>query len=290
MLRLVDGYVSGQHALVRWTGMGWGVTDLRSRNGTFVDGRRLDPLEERALRRGTVVAFGRARQQEWQLEDPSPPEPTIVPVDGGDAVSLSRGLAALPSTEDLQATVFRDVDGAWILERRGEVTSEMTDGEVFLVGGRAWQLCVATRGLGATLRARTPMEMARLRLVFSPTKDGRAIHLHVAHAGGGIDFGDEISHSDLLLELARRRLADRDGGMTDAKSGWVREEDLSVPPGRAPRSAEELDREIFRIRSQFAAFGAVDAANVVERWPRTRQLRVGTAHLSITSPTCVDAT
>ena len=45
-LRLSDGWVSGQHAAIRWTGTGWSIKDLSSRNGTFVDGVRMNPGEE----------------------------------------------------------------------------------------------------------------------------------------------------------------------------------------------------------------------------------------------------
>jgi hypothetical protein len=45
----------------------------------------------------------------------------------------------------------------------------------------------------------------------------------------------------------------------------------------------QLNIEVFRIRRQFAAAGVVDAANIVERRPRTRQLRIGTGRVSITT-------
>jgi hypothetical protein len=43
----------------------------------------------------------------------------------------------------------------------------------------------------------------------------------------------------------------------------------------------QLNLDVFRLRRQFAALGIVDAANIVERRPRTRQLRIGTARLQI---------
>src|SRR6185369_7529735 len=42
-LRMNEPTVSGEHAVLRWTGREWELHDLGSRNGTIVDGRRLAP-------------------------------------------------------------------------------------------------------------------------------------------------------------------------------------------------------------------------------------------------------
>ena len=43
VLRSAD--VSAQHVAISWNGAAWTVRDLASRNGTWLDGRRLDPGE-----------------------------------------------------------------------------------------------------------------------------------------------------------------------------------------------------------------------------------------------------
>jgi hypothetical protein len=43
----------------------------------------------------------------------------------------------------------------------------------------------------------------------------------------------------------------------------------------------QLHIDVFRIRKHFGERGVIDAANIVERRPRTRQLHIGTAHISI---------
>jgi hypothetical protein len=44
-----------------------------------------------------------------------------------------------------------------------------------------------------------------------------------------------------------------------------------------------LNLDVLRIRKQFSALGVVDAANIIERRPRTRQLRIGVSRISIVS-------
>jgi hypothetical protein len=91
----------------------------------------------------------------------------------------------------------------------------------------------------------------------------------------------EIASKDrnfLLLTLARRRLVDAAEGVSDAACGWVYQEDLEHDPAMA---TQQLNVDVFRLRKQFAGLGVTDAANVVERRPRTRQLRIGTGRLAI---------
>lgn len=55
-LRIDDPWVSNMHALFEARGAALWVVDLGSRNGTYVDGER---VEERAVGPGSVLAFGR---------------------------------------------------------------------------------------------------------------------------------------------------------------------------------------------------------------------------------------
>jgi GAF domain-containing protein/FHA domain-containing protein len=54
-LVLDDPRVSARHALLEWTGSGWSLTDLSSKNGTFVAGL---PASAASLRDGEWVSFG----------------------------------------------------------------------------------------------------------------------------------------------------------------------------------------------------------------------------------------
>src|SRR5215468_274855 len=81
-LRITEPTVSGEHAVLRWTGREWELHDLGSRNGTIVDGRRLVPGERVALARDTVIAFGQA-DNAWRLADDAPPT-IMAMLDDGD--------------------------------------------------------------------------------------------------------------------------------------------------------------------------------------------------------------
>lgn len=58
---LDDDTVSTKHARLEFTGGAWTLTDLSSKNGTFVNGERLTPEGPVVLPDGAAVAFGALR-------------------------------------------------------------------------------------------------------------------------------------------------------------------------------------------------------------------------------------
>jgi pSer/pThr/pTyr-binding forkhead associated (FHA) protein len=55
---LADASVSKSHAAFQLEGGKWFLKDNRARNGTFVNGRRLEPGERVALVSGKAIHFG----------------------------------------------------------------------------------------------------------------------------------------------------------------------------------------------------------------------------------------
>lgn len=271
-------YVSAQHALLRWAGGRWELKDLGSRNGTFLDGSRLKPGDDYAVRRGARIAFGKASEGLWELADVSPPPAMAVPLDGGEPVQLEGDLIALPSADDPRVTIYRDQEGVWVLEQ-AESSSPLANLQTFEVAGRGWRFCYA-EDFRTTSLAPAPgdLEMRRLELAFCVSRDEEHVQLRAISGASTFDLGAR-AHNYLLLTLARRRLKDAAEGLPDTTSGWVDQDELAHDPTMAP---PQLNIDVFRIRKQFAALGVIDAANIVERRPRTKQLRIGTGLLAVT--------
>jgi hypothetical protein len=57
-LVLTDPFVSAHHARMRWTGTGWTVEDLGSRNGTLLDGRPCPPHQPQDAAIGARLTLG----------------------------------------------------------------------------------------------------------------------------------------------------------------------------------------------------------------------------------------
>jgi hypothetical protein len=278
-LRLLERHVSARHALLRATGGRWTLRDLGSRNGTFVDGKALKAGEEVILRRGSRIAFGRPGP-EWELVDDAAPRAMIVPVDGGAPLLLEGDLLALPSNDDPRATLYR-ADGAWFLERPDDSVAPVANQQTFDVGGRVWRFCCAEDETmyNTTMREPAPIgtDVRQVALAFLVSSDEETVHLRATCGGKMLDMGAR-KHHYLLLTLARRRIKDVAGGLPDSSCGWIDLDELAHDPTMAPPL---LNLDVFRIREQFAAAGIVDAAGIIERRPRARQLRIGTGQLSV---------
>lgn len=276
-LRLDERYVSARHAILRWTGERWELKDLASRNGTFVDGHRLRSGEEQAVRDGTKIAFGKI-EQEWELVDTSAPAVMAVPVDGGAPVLLDGDLLALPSSDSPAATIYPNPRGGWLLEQPDESTVPITNLQVFEIAGRAWRFSCPERILKTSIANELPdLEVRNLELKFSVSRDEEHVALE-AHSGTRtFDLGAR-GHHYLLLTLARRRLKDAADGLPETSCGWLYQDDLTLRPDM---TTSQLNIDVCRLRKQFASFGVSDAANIIERRPHTRQLRIGSGRIVV---------
>jgi hypothetical protein len=276
-LHINERYVSAQHALLRWMGQRWELKDLGSRNGTFLNAERLKPAEEHVVRRGSRMAFGKA-DQVWELVDDTAPCVMVVPLDGGDPTLLDGELLALPSSDEPLVTIYRS-DGSWFLEQADESIAPITNQQTFEVAGRVWRFCCAEGTTKTTLADSSSLglEVRHLQLSFSVSSDEEHVHLQMSCGGKTVDLGAR-THNYLLLTLARRRLRDAAAGQPEGVCGWIYQDDFSHDPMMA---SPQLNIDVFRIRKQFAATGVVDAANIIERRPRTRQLRIGTGRISV---------
>lgn len=269
-------YVSKRHAILHYSGERWLIRDLGSRNGTFVNGTLIKAGEDVPLAKGYRIAFGKL-QQEWQLVDDSAPSVMVVPLDGGEPSVLEGEMLPVPSADDPRVTIYANQQGRWVLEQP-ETIIEIGNQQSFEVDGRLFRFSCPDRTTKTTLtNIESDLEVQHLHLVFSVSRDEEHVQLRVACGPHQFDLGSR-QHNYLLLTLARRRQQDASAGLAESSCGWIYLEDLAHDPMMAP---PQLNIDVFRIRKQFEAFGILDPANVIERRPRTRQMRIGVARFTI---------
>ncbi len=276
-LHLDEGHVSAQHARLRWSGEFWELRDLGSRNGTCVDGQKLQPGVGHRLARGAVASFGDA-QQEWLFEDDAPPQAMIIPVAGGAPRIIEGEILGLPSADDPQATIYRGSDGRWVLERADAPLMNLDSGSVFDVDGQDWRFSCPEL-ISSTETARQPGQTHQLRLQFAVSRDEEHVELVATFGDEHFDLGSR-GHNYLLLTLARRRRDDAAAGLPDTSCGWVYQDVLA---DELDVTAAQMNVDIFRIRKQLAALKLTDVPNIIERRPRAKQLRIGVGGLEIRS-------
>ncbi|MBV1861683.1 MAG: FHA domain-containing protein [Nannocystaceae bacterium] len=277
VLRPTDARVSGEHASIVWTGIRWEIRDLGSRNGTFVDGERLEPREPRALELGAALGWGTGVGS-WSVADLGPPIATAHPLSNRGTVQVAEdGLLALPSPTEPRVTVFEDLRGGWLGEFDGE-QRPVIDGETVCLDDTTWRLSLpvpleptidASAGGGA-------IDQVQLRVGVS--RDEEHVELSLGHAGRWESLGAR-AHHHLILTLARARLADQElPDLSAGEHGWRYVDEvcrmLAIEDLR-------LNTEIYRARKELLAAGVQGASQLVERRRSTRSLRLGTAAVEV---------
>lgn len=274
-LRLDRPYVSAHHATLRWAGTHWEVRDLGSRNGTFLNGAQLQPGRAYALTSGAELAFGQ-RAEIFRLLDDGPPQAMAIPLDGGEALVVEKDVLGVPSDSEPEASLYRDVDGIWKLEDLEGNVVVLDNHKTFQVAARSWRFScpevVGSTSAGGYLQLPKPV-----LLRFAVSRDEEHVELAAVHDGRTIDLGSR-THNYILLTLARARLEDGKNQVADAACGWTYQDDLLKGLGT---TATQLNIDIFRIRQHFAKAGLGEALSVIERRPRSKQLRIGTPSVEI---------
>ncbi|MEQ1565894.1 MAG: FHA domain-containing protein [Myxococcota bacterium] len=260
-LVLDERLASAVHASLRWVSTRWEVRDLGSRNGSWVDGQRVEG--EATLGPGATVAFGHPDAR-FTLIDAGPPTAFARRLDPpAGFVEGTPELLALPSEADVLATVLRTADG-WGVERDDGVTP-VADRDVVDAGGR-WRVHLPLPSADRTEAALPGADLSELTLRVAVSRHQEHVEIEVVHRAGAARLGGYAAN-ELVLALARARVDDP--GPT-ADRGWVDADALARTVGQTPSCVRQW---IYLTRRRFEELGVADGARIVER--RGHEVRLG---------------
>lgn len=272
-IRLDAPKVSGQHARLQWVDEGWEIVDLGSRNGTFVNGRRLETGGRMSVERGAMISLGR-NATELEFVDASAPGVVAVNLQTNAESFSEGGLLALPDDQHPLVTIYANSDGEWMVEAGGAPRT-VVDGETIDIEGRRYRLELPKieaethqSGMGAPT-----LESIALCLAVTPDEEQVEVTVMV---GGHAKRLPERRYHYLLVTLARAWLADE--GAPHSVRGWVDRDKLCRG---LDMDATKLGVEIYRARKQLAALGIQGAAGLIERRQGTCELRIGVPNVKV---------
>lgn len=254
-LRLSDAQVSGEHALVQWTGQGWVLRDLGSRNGTHLNGRRLPVAASSPLARGSQIAFGDPKAT-FTMQDAGPPVPMALELRSRQMRESQAGLLALPNTDEPQAVVYQRDDGTWVQEAADE-TQGIADQELLYLDQQVWCVFLPDEA-GVTPVVCAEKTLAATAFEFEVSRDEEHVVMTVVHGDERIAL-EPREHHYVLLVLARARA--KDAALPPPERGWLSKDKLQQMLRIRPSA---LNVAVHRARQQLADAGVVGAAGLVE--------------------------
>ncbi len=271
---LADPRVSGEHAVIVHDGARFELRDLGSKNGTFVDGRKMGVGDRTALTVGMTFSLG--GHSSFELVDGSPPEPIARNVRTRNVRVAQDGMLVLPDEKDPAITVFEGQNGAWVAEFV-DGSRPVGSGDILSAGGEDFRLELPTFGTATveSLRAGPSIDSITLQFV---VRRGDHAEMTMIHEGTETPFRYRAYHQ-LLLALARAWVRDADAPPSDR--GWVAREDLF---DILDTDACCLNVDIYRARGQVGALGVHGAAALIVRRPSTGQLRLGVRNVEVIEP------
>ncbi len=241
--------------------------DLGSRNGTWVDGRRLGPGEQAALAAGGRLGFGRAASP-WRLGAGEAPGPVAIRLSDRAVRGLRDGALSLPDAERVELELLPTDDG-WQLEGPDGGLTPAMSGQLLDVAGEAWRLWLPGE-LASTVEADGgAVLLGESTLCFTVSRDEEHVDLRIEHPGGALPVA-ERAHHYLLLTLARLRLADAQ--LPPFEQGWVHHDDLQR---MLDMSRLTINTQVSRARRALTAAGVEGAAQLVERRAGAGSLHIG---------------
>jgi pSer/pThr/pTyr-binding forkhead associated (FHA) protein len=271
-LRLEETFASQEHAKISWTGSEWALRDLGSRNGTFLDQRRLDPGALYGLHEGARIGFGE-EEPRWIVSDATAPGALAIELATGVVRAAIGDVLLLPDETSAELSIYPARNRTtWLVEDNEGRSRALADQETITVLGRAFrvELPVASE---QTPLFQEPVSLEKISLVFEVSSDEERVSAAIVHRGQATRL-EAREHLYLLLTLARLRR--EDASLPEAERGWRTLEQLSKML-RMKLSA--LNVATHRARQQLAAAGVEGAAGIIVS--RDGRRRIGTDRFEI---------
>lgn len=263
--------VSSHHATIRWHRNRWLLTDLSSRNGTYLNGKRLasGSLNSVELKVGDEIAFAE-RDEVWILIDATPPQTVLIADDDSSPLPLNENsMRVLPNEQDALGYVYYSRT-SWRFEDETGKVHELGNGHLISVGGRSFRLHLPGEAAETPVAEHPVMErtlsLIELDIFVAADEETSAVSAKI----DGQSFEVQArTHLYLLAFLARRRVLDHQ--LNNDYVGWVAVDEVCEQLGLSP---ELLGVMVFRCRKEFEKLGFSEPLTIVDR-SKKGFLRIG---------------
>jgi len=247
---LYNSEASRLHAVIMWDGKNWFLKDS-SANGSYLNGRHCQTAAKVALEKGDTLQFGSLQGEVWQVDCVAAPQSMLLPLDvnskaGKEAITLV-DIAALPSEQSPEVTLFLSPKGAWVCETQ-EGISVLEEGDLVKTSEGCWHFVDArpnaeTVELSVTGENSSPVP----EFFFEVSQNEEHVDLSFSCDQQYYKLGQR-SHHYLLLLLARERLKHQEQGIKEEDQGWI---DKGLLRRMTGLNEYHMNMQVHRLRKQF---------------------------------------
>ncbi|WP_346837479.1 FHA domain-containing protein [Microbulbifer sp. SAOS-129_SWC] len=273
--RITSSEISGIHAAIQWTGTHWNIRDL-SRNGTWLNNQQMVPAKNYQLQQGDHIAFGRATNPAWVVENLDAPENLLIDLETGEAQLLEQYHLLPDEREPLASLHYSPLTGQWLYEITGNSNGThnatiVKHGDRVDCGVHSWRLFLADNQGATRELSLKQLSITQFDLRFSVSHHEEHVQLQLRQGEIKQALPARI-HNYLLLYLARARVNDMQRGVDADSQGWV---SIQLATRELGITVNHLNTQIFRARKQIGESlpDAIDTSDLVER--RSWEIRLG---------------
>jgi pSer/pThr/pTyr-binding forkhead associated (FHA) protein len=281
-LRLPDSWISAVHAELLWKGSAWELHDLGSRNGTYIDGERLEAGARKAVSDRVEIAFGDVGDP-FRLLDAGPPMAVALSNDDQRRESEA-GLLILPDPEAPICTICYDLRVGWVVEWNDGAREQLAHDATLVAGKQTWRLELPRivdhtwDPTGVRVNVASSTMQITLRDPEQPLAKGEEpLEIRLLQRDRVLRLPDR-TYNRLLLALAEHRLEDEAAGTPHHKAGWL---DIDDVLDLLDMDEVTFNVYISRARRDVAKLAVEDAASFIQRRLSPRRVRLGVRKVEI---------
>ncbi|MCO7225589.1 FHA domain-containing protein [Pleionea sp. CnH1-48] len=241
------------HCVMRWQSGHWFVTD-ESKNGCFINGKRIEKGHSLCLNKGDVFSTCKDNSVAWVLEDDSEPRPILVHKESSTSIELDE-LNILPSEEQPDCQIIKQGQ-QWFFEKDNE-HQEIKEGFSFIMDGKLWHFY--PNFLLQETELFSDQEQEIPQIIFDVSRNEEHVGVVLRVQNEEFNLGRKIYHY-LMLELARHRLEDKDAKESDR--GWLSNDLMLHTLGI---DMNNFNIQIYRARKALKEFSPYWSQHLFER-------------------------
>ena len=244
---------SRMHCVIQWQNGRWLLRD-ESRNGSYINGEKVQKGQNIALHKGDTVTFSNHDDLSWTFTDTAMPQPALVALDGTGFFELQT-LNILPNENAPECQVLKQGQ-KWIFEKEDDFRP-ISEGSEVQISNKSWKF--HTNFLLDETEFKSQNNTQKTTLTFNVSRSEEHIQLIVETPNIRVDLGSKTHHY-LLLEMARHSLEDI--AANDNDRGWIDNELLLQ---NLKIDINHLNIQIYRARKAMRKHSEFWSQNMIGR-------------------------